>query len=86
MDPMTAQTTHDFTSPRWAGDFVLRTLGDGTHGRITGWGLGLKVGDFVLLPNGDRISRFRVDAVGYGIGQPEMFSAEVSFAGLGVLG
>lgn len=55
--------THDFGPGRrcWGHDYTITKVIDGGRRlHLTGWGPGMDVGDFILLDNGARASRYRI--------------------------
>lgn len=54
--------THDYTSPTW-GHAVNVIAVDGEHARVLGFGVGVVSGDFLLLPNGARSTRYRIETL-----------------------
>jgi hypothetical protein len=75
------QETHDYTRRHWGHDFTItKVLHDGRELRATGWGHGLRKGDYLLLPNGDATTRYRIENVTY-FGDPgDMWKAVLRFA------
>lgn len=74
--------THDFTVSRWGRAVGTWDTDDGgVTARITGWGRGVKQGDYILLShnNGDP-TRYRVERIEYYNDPPDMWRAEVRFA------
>ena len=55
--------THDFGpgSRAWGHDYTITKVIDGGRRlHVTGWGPSMEVGDFILLANGARASRYRI--------------------------
>jgi hypothetical protein len=78
---MSEPETHDYTEGTWGHDYTIRAVIDG--GRrllLTGWGEGVRRGDFILLDNKGRSTRYRIDAIEYDRDPPDMWKATVSFA------
>lgn len=74
-------TTHDFTTRRGYGhDYTFEPIDGGWKGKVFGWGYDVKVGDYLILPNGDLSTRYVVDTVKYYPDPPDMWRAEVTFA------
>lgn len=72
--------THDYTLKCWGHDCIVRPVDGGMKLDLTGWGDGLRTGDFILLRNGTGSSRYRLDAVRYEYDPPDMWHATASFA------
>ncbi len=72
--------THDYTSRCWGHDYVFRPIDNGQRGDLTGWGNGIRRGDFLLLQNGTGSTRYRVERITYYPDPPDMWEASVTFA------
>jgi hypothetical protein len=74
--------THDYSGPRrgFGHDYSFTPADGGRFGHATGWGRGIQAGDFLLLQNGDRSSRYRVVEIGYYSDPPDMWRAQLAFA------
>lgn len=72
--------THNYTRRGRGHDFVFRPIGDGIKANISGWGFGLKVGDYLILPNGCTTTRYQIDEVKYYNDPADMWNAKVTFA------
>ncbi len=74
--------TNDYSVPNryWGHDYTFTSADRGQHGSVTGWGRGIRVGDFLLLQNRDRSTRYRVDEIRYHLDPDDMWSAKVTFA------
>jgi hypothetical protein len=75
-------TTHNYGPGhrRWGHDVTVVAV-NGVSLKATGWGSGLKSGDFVILPNAKNpsgVSRYRIDLVRYYQDPPDMWSAELT--------
>ena len=75
-----ARKTHDYTNRKWGHDYIFRPINGGMGGSMDGWGFGICRKDFLLLQNGAKSTRYRVDSISYYSDPPDMWSAEVSFA------
>lgn len=79
--------THDYTNRYWGHDFAIHKV-DGLRLDMSGWGDGLEVGDFLILPNnramgGDgarSTTRYRVESVRYTYDPPDMWFVIAVFA------
>lgn len=76
----TKPQTHDYTERYWGHDYTFKPLVGGLHGRMTGWGRGIKGGDYLIIQNGQETSRYIVDSISYYRDPSDMWEAEVSFA------
>lgn len=78
--------THDYTRRGWGHDFTHTPKHDGRTLRMMGWGHGIRSGDYLLLPNGDRTTRYRVRGIRYLSDPPDMWQAVAQFAPRGYKG
>ncbi len=75
------QQTHDYTRRTWGHDYTtLRVIDGGQRLRLSGWGLGINAGDYLILQNGNGSTRYRVDSIDYRTDPRDMWLAEASFA------
>lgn len=72
--------THDYTWRVWGHDFIQTPKRDGMVLRMMGWGDGIKAGDYLLLPNGSRSTRYRIRGIRYFRDPPDMWRAVAQFA------
>lgn len=72
--------THDYTKGRWGHDVTYSSL-PGDKLRAIGWGLGIAVGDFLILkhPEGGT-TRYRVESISYAWNPGDMWTATLVFA------
>lgn len=82
--PTEMSTEHDFTSPRWgysADPFTFRDHGfRGQFIEFTGFGRGLKEGDFIRVPHGQSESRYKILSIKYMTDPSDQWFAETEFA------
>lgn len=74
---------HDFRKPRWGHNVTVMDIpgGSGHELKVAGWCLGVSVGDYLALPNGDHgWSRYQVDEINYQGNPRDMFFATLSWA------
>jgi hypothetical protein len=64
--------THDYG--------MARVTDGGMRLRIAGWGKGIKAGDYLILPNGNDTTRYRVEDINYRMDPPDMWFADAVFA------
>lgn len=83
--PKNGPATHDYVAPLVAGhDYTFEPLDGGLRARMSGWGAGLRKGDYLLLgapkhaPT--RTTRYRITKVEYCADPADMWFADVSFA------
>lgn len=75
--------THDFGPGHrcWGHDYTITKVIDGGQRlRISGWGPSMKVGEFMLLQNADRPTRYRIDAIEAVLAVDDMWHADLTFA------
>ncbi len=79
MENLKEPKTHDYTKSSWGHDLSWDVL-DGQKLKIIGWGSGTKDGDFLLLPNGNNSTRYKVDEISYFSDPTDQFKIIASFA------
>jgi len=75
--------THDYTNAHrgFGHDITYRPLDEkGIRLGATGWGAGLKAGNFVLLSNGNGETRYQVESISYFADPADMWKAVLVFA------
>lgn len=73
--------THDYTTRTWGHDFSfdLKTE-DGKELSITGWGHGIRCGDYIILPHRQSGStRYRFTKLKYFLDPPDMWHGTAVF-------
>jgi hypothetical protein len=82
---LTARTaqTYDYTMARWGHNVIITAVhDDGKILKASGWGRGIAVGDYLLLPalphKGS--TRYQVTAIEYFRDPPDMWWATLRFA------
>ena len=73
------EATHDYTKRGWGHDFFLTSI-NGKKIIISGWGSGIKKGDYLLIPSGSSSTRYKVKSVRYRSDPPDMWAIEAEFA------
>lgn len=76
---MTEPQTHDYTRRYWGHDLSWRVEKDGTL-NAAGWGTGIRDGDYLLLANGDRSTRYQVRDIRYMHDPLDQWFATLTFA------
>lgn len=64
---------------RFGWDLSYAPIG-GNRLRATGWGAGIKAGDYILLSNGDSDTRYRFCSIDYYADPADMWRAVLEFA------
>ena len=78
---MTEQKTHDYTRRTWGHDYtIFNVIDNGQRLRLSGWGFGIRTGDYLILPNGPATTRYHVDNIDYKTDPSDMWFAEATFA------
>lgn len=73
--------THDYTRRHWGHDFAIMAIRDGGKElRVSGWGLGIETGHYLVLPNGDDTTRYRVRDIEYEYNPRDQWHATLDFA------
>jgi hypothetical protein len=72
--------THDYTVRGKGWDYRISTVREGGKTlEAQGWGEGIHDGDLLVLPNGDRSTRYEVVSIRYYPDPPDMWSAVLRF-------
>jgi len=72
---------HDYTRRAKGHDFTITQVFDGgLKLSMCGWGNGISNGDFLILPNGNETTRYRVTSIEYYNNPPDMWKATAEFA------
>lgn len=77
---MPAPQTHDYTNRGWGHDYIFNPVDGGLRGKISGFGVGIREGDFLILQNKGDTTRYRVESIKYCSDPKDMWHAEVVFA------
>ena len=78
---MNEQKTHDYTQRTWGHDYtIFNVIDNGQRLRLSGWGFGIRTGDYLILPNGTATTRYHVDSIDYRMDPRDMWCAEATFA------
>jgi hypothetical protein len=56
---------HDYSKLVMGSDYVFESLNTGTQGCITGFGKGVKSGDFMILKQNNQSCRYQVEEINY---------------------
>lgn len=72
--------THDYQRGGWGHDYTFTPINGGVKGTATGWGQGIKKGDFLILRQPPHGTRYKVDSIKYFSDPTDMWSAELTFA------
>ena len=73
--------THDYTERSWGHDFAIQKVENGGMNLgASGWGDGIRVGDFLILPNKDSTARYEVEGITYYHDPPDMWRADLKFS------
>lgn len=80
---MSEPRTHDFGPGQrcWGHDYTITNVIDsGQRLRVTGWGPSMAVGDYILLANGQRSTRYRIADYQPVMDPNDMWHAVLDFA------
>lgn len=83
ISPASEPTTHDYTKPRWGHDYYVSDVhAEGQSISLSGWGKGIKEGDFLILntDNTGRTTRYQVYVIHYYSDPPDQWRADARFA------
>ena len=72
--------THNYTHRYWGHDFTFSPETPEAPAHMMGWGEGIIKGDYLILPNAEKTTRYLVVDVKYFSDPPDMWSADVMFA------
>jgi len=72
--------THDYSKRYWGHDYIFNPVDGGKRGQMSGWGEGIKAGDYLILQNGDATTRYQVTHIEYHNDPEDMWIADVKFA------
>ena len=72
--------THDYSRRCWGHDYTFDPIDNGLRGAMMGWGHGLKQGDYLILENKDKSTRYQIEKIDYFSDPNDMWSADVVFA------
>lgn len=65
--------THDYTQLVSGIDYVFEPIDGELKGYMTGQGKGIKLGDYILLPDGSGFSRYQIEEIDYYCNPPDMW-------------
>ena len=75
---------HNYKDKEWGHDLVFRPEDNGLRADISGWGSGLKAGDFILMADREKgpqgTTRYRITTIKYHSNPPDMWSGQAEFA------
>ena len=72
---------HDYTKRYWGHDFAILDIEkEGQVIEASGWGLGLDKGDYVLFPNDESSTRYKIKKIRYTLDPQDMWFATMKFA------
>ncbi|MBB5046976.1 hypothetical protein HNR60_001725 [Rhodopseudomonas rhenobacensis] len=72
--------THDYTRRYWSHDYTFDPIENGMRGRMSGWGSGIRDGDYIILACGNGHTRYRVQKIRYQSDPSDMWFADVVFS------
>lgn len=72
--------THDYTRRYWGHDFTYTANENGRELTLMIWGPKFNVGDYLILPNKDRTTRYRITFVEWLHDPSDMYRLEAKFA------
>lgn len=75
--------THDYTNTGWGHDYTYKPGPGGQTAEMSGWGHGIKVGDYIAMAspgNFDGCSLYKVVTIKYCRDPSDMWFASVEFA------
>lgn len=67
--------THDYTRFVYGSDYVFEIQSDGQTGYITGYGRGIKIGDYLILKKYNQPYRYQVKEIEYYANPSDMWMA-----------
>jgi MioC protein len=72
--------THDYTKRGPGHDYTLDPIDGGKRISISGWGHGIRNGDYIILPNGEGTTRYRFIEISYYADPRDMWHGRAAFA------
>lgn len=79
--PIREPQTHDYTQPHWGHKCTIQRIEDaGQRASATGHGAGIDAQDYLILKNGDGVTRYRVARISYFANPPDQWVADLEFA------
>ena len=73
--------THDYTYKEWGHSYEITSIEDeGVTITATGWGTGIKDGDYIIFKNGNDTTRYVFDSVTYFSDPHDMWSGSLTFS------
>lgn len=77
----TEPKTHDYTNRIWGHDFYVRkVIKNGKKIELAGWGYGISTGDYLMLPNDEGVTRYRINTIEYMRDPTDMWFADATHA------
>lgn len=73
-------TVHDFTRRKWGHDYTFEPIDTGLRGHMSGWKMGIREGDYLILRNGEATTRYQVETIRYMTDPRDQWFADVRFA------
>ena len=73
--------THDFSRAVKGQDYLLEPIGESLRAYMTGYGSGMKVGDYLILREGFDCCRYQVEEIEYYSNPEDMWIASVKQVG-----
>ena len=73
--PRRQPKTHDYSRAQLGSDYIFETIEEGQQGYMTGQGQGMKLGDYVLLPDNSYPCQYQVEKIDYYCNQPDIWIA-----------
>lgn len=78
---MSTSTTHDYRHGTWGHNVIVHSVHEaGRRLQASGFGKGVRIGDWVLLKNHDQETRYQVNDIEYAMDPPDMWAATLLFA------
>lgn len=73
-------TTHDYRIRQWGHDYViLQIYNGGLEIYISGWGLGIAEGDYLLIAHTKGEARYKIESIRYVDDPADMWFANATF-------
>jgi MioC protein len=73
--------THNYTERRWGKDYSIIAIEDGGLSlALSGWGRGIRSGDYIIIKNGDDTTRYMFDTISYHSDPSDMWNGTLTFS------
>jgi len=73
--------THDYTGREWGKNYsIISTKDEGLGLSLSGWGAGIRSGDYIVIRNGNDTTRYIFDTISYHSDPADMWNGTLTFS------